>query len=182
MAKAVIQVWRRSPLTVTAAVLCAAAVIFAGGAGWSWYRAAQAGPSAYSQARDAALAAGEQAVQNFSTLDYRNVNRGLDLWEQSSTGALRGQIAAGRAQFAKEISEQRTVTTARILDAALTALNTRAGTASILAAVQLTVTPASGSPVTKENRVTGDLTRTATGWKLSGLGQAPVGPATGAGS
>jgi Mce-associated membrane protein len=163
----------------TALVLVVLAAVFAGWAGSSWYGAAHTGPSASEQLRDQVLQAGEQAVQNFNTLDYRKVAQGLALWEQSSTGTLHNEIVAGRAQFGREIQQTRTVTTARILDGALTSLNTRAGTASLIVAVQLTVTPASGTPQIKQSRLAGTLTRTPAGWKLSALGQVAVGAATG---
>jgi Mce-associated membrane protein len=165
------------PLLATALVLVVVAAAFAGWAGWSWYSAAHAGPPASAQLRDQVLQAGEQAVQNFNTLDYRKVDQGLNLWEQSSTGTLHDEIAAGRAQFIRQVQQTKTVTTARILDGALTSLNARAGTASLIVAVQITVTPASGSPVTKQSRLAGRMTRTKAGWKLSGLGQVPVGAA-----
>src|SRR6516225_1898262 len=170
------------PLVATALVLAILAAVFAAWSGWSWYRASNAGPPAGAQLRDQVLQAGEQAVQNFNTLDYRKVAAGLALWEQSSTGPLHAEIIAGRSQFEHQIQLTKTVTTARILDGALTALNPRAGTASIMVAVQITVTPASGSPVTEQSRLLGTLTRTPSGWKLSALGQVPVGaavPATG---
>jgi Mce-associated membrane protein len=47
--------------------------------------------------------------------------------------------------------------------------------------VQITVTPANGSPVTKQSRLVGTLAKTASGWKLSQLGQVPVGAASGNG-
>jgi Mce-associated membrane protein len=47
-----------------------------------------------------------------------------------------------------------------------------------MVAVQITVTPVSGSPVTKQSRLLGTLTRTQAGWKLSALGQVPVGTAS----
>ena len=166
------------PLLATALVLVVVAAAFAGWAGWSWYQASSTGPPASAQLRDQVLQAGEQAVQNFNTLDYRNVAAGLALWEQSSTGPLRTEISTGRAQFESQIKQTKTITTARILDGALTALNPRAGTASIIVAVQITVTPASGSPVTKQSRLAGTLTKTSSGWKLSQLGQVPVGAAT----
>jgi len=165
------------PLLATALVLVVVAAAFAGWAGWSWYSAAHAGPPASAQLRDQVLQAGEQAVQNFNTLDYRKVAQGLNLWEQSSTGTLHDEIAAGRAQFTRQVQQTKTVTTARILDGALTSLNARAGTASLIVAVQITVTPASGSPVTKQSRLAGRLTRVRGGWKLSALGQVPVGAA-----
>ena len=170
--------WVSDPLFATALVLVVLAAAFAGWAGWSWYSAAHSGPPASAQLRDQVLQAGEQAVQNFNTLDYRKVAQGLALWEQSSTGTLHDEIVAGHAQFARDIQQTKTVTTARVLDGALTSLNVRSHTASIIVAVQITVTPASGSPVTKQSRLLGTLTRTRSGWKLSALGQVPVGAAS----
>ena len=172
--------WVSTPLVATALVLAVLATVFAAWSGWSWYRASAAGSPPDAQLRDQVLQAGEQAVQNFNTLDYRKVAAGLALWEQSSTGPLHAEITAGRAQFTQQIEQTKTITTARILDGALTALNPRAGTASIIVAVQITVTPASGSPVTKQSRLAGTLTRTSSGWKLSQLGQVPVGAAASA--
>src|SRR5579863_1941733 len=166
------------PLVATALVLAVLAALFAAWSGWSVYRASSSGPPAAAQLRDQVLQAGEQAVQNFNTLDYRKVAAGLALWEQSSTGPLHTEISAGRAQFTRQIEQTRTVTTARILDGALTALNSRSGTASIMVAVQITVTPASGTPATKQSRLLGTMTRTPSGWKLSALGQVPVGAAS----
>lgn len=171
--------WRRSPLVVTSALLLAVAVVFAAWAGLSWLTAPRA--SGVAQARDDALREGEQAVLNFNTLSYRAVGQGLRLWEQSSTGALHSEIAAGQSTFEKQIRQAKSVTTAKILDAALTAVNVRAGTASIIVAMQITVTPAHGAAATKESRQEGVLTRTPSGWKLSSLAQAPVGAASGAG-
>jgi Mce-associated membrane protein len=171
--------WRRRPLMATSAVLLAVAVVFAAWAGLSWLTAPRA--SAIAQARDEALREGEQAVLNFNTLSYRTVGQGLKLWEQSSTGALHTEIAAGRSAFEQQIKQAKSVTTAKILDAALTAVNVRAGTASIIVAMQITVTPAHGAAATKQSRQKGVLTRTPSGWKLSSLQQAPVGAASTAG-
>jgi Mce-associated membrane protein len=172
--------WLAEPLVATALVLAVLAAVFAAWSGWSWYRASSAGPPPGAQLRDQVLQAGEQAVQNFNTLDYRHVAAGLALWEQSSTGPLHTEITAGRTQFERQIQQTKTITSARILDGALTALNPRAGTASIVVAVRITVTPANGSPVTKQSRLAGTLTRTSSGWKLSQLGQVPVGAAASA--
>jgi Mce-associated membrane protein len=173
--------WLAQPLVATALVLAILAALFAAWSGWSWYRASTAAPPPDAQLRDQALQAGEQAVQNFNTLDYRKVAAGLALWEQSSTGPLHTEIIKGRAQFERQIQQTKTITTARILDGALTALNPRAGTASIIVAVQITVTPANGSPVTKQSRLVGTLAKTPSGWKLSQLGQVPVGATSGNG-
>jgi Mce-associated membrane protein len=165
------------PLAVSLAVFVVA-VACAAWFGWSWHSAASAGPPAYSQARDRVLADGEQAVQNFNTLDYRHVGQGIQLWLQSSAGALHSEVLQGRTQFEQEVRQAKTVTTARVLDGAVTALNTRAGTASIIVALQITVLPAQGAPVTKQNRLQAQLTRTAAGWRLTEIGQVPVGGST----
>ena len=163
---------RLDPLLRTALVLLVAAVAFVGFASWSWASAPRTLSAA--RTRDQALRAGEQAVLNFNTLDYRHVGRGLRLWEHSSTGALRHEVVVGQSLFAQQIEQARTITTARILDAALTSLNDRAGRAGLIVAIQVTVTPSHGKPDTKLTRLAGQLTRTASGWKLSALSQAPV--------
>jgi len=161
-------------------VLLLAAIVLAAWAGSSWLSAPRA--SAAGQSRDQALRAGEQDILNFNTLDYRSVAQGLRLWEQSSTGALRAQIMTGQVSFEQQIKQAQTVTTARILDGALTAINTRAGTADIIVALQLTVTPAHGPATTKQSRLAGHLRSTPSGWKLSALSQVPVGPAATSGT
>jgi Mce-associated membrane protein len=166
-----------NPLLYVAIALVIIAAACAGWFGWSWYHSSHSASLAAARVRDQALQQGEQAVQNFNTLDYRTVGVGLDLWQQSSTGALLHEITMGRRQFEQEIRKARTVTTASILDGALTALNTRAGTAQIIVALQITVTPPTGAPTTKQSRLQGSLVETAGGWKLSALGQVPVGTA-----
>jgi Mce-associated membrane protein len=172
--------WRSRPLLATSAGLLAVAVLFAAWAGASWLTAPRA--SAAAEARDEALREGEQAVLNFNTLSYLTVGQGLRLWEQSSTGALHSEITAGQSAFEQQIKQAKSVTTAKILDAALTALNVRAGRASIIVAMQITVTPAHGAAATKQSRQKGVLTLTPAGWKLSSLEQVPVGAATASGA
>jgi Mce-associated membrane protein len=113
-------------------------------------------------------------VQNFNTLDYRHVKQGIRLWLQSSAGALHSQVSSGEAVFEQQVRQAKTITTARVLDGALTALNTQSGKASLLVAVQITVTPQHGSPVIKRSRLQAKLTRTAAGWRLTEIGQVPV--------
>ncbi len=168
---------RIRPLVAVLTALCLAAAACAAWSGWTWYRAAHAAPSAHARLRDQVLEQGEQAVQNFNTLDYRNVSKGINLWLSSSSGALHTEVAQGRADFAQQVRKSRTTTTARVLDAALTKLNIRAGTASLIVALQVTVVPVTGSPVVKLNRLSATLTRTSHGWLLTAIGQVPVGGA-----
>ncbi|MFE9610656.1 nuclear transport factor 2 family protein [Streptomyces sp. NPDC006012] len=163
----------------TLPALALALVLVAGGfaawTGWDWYAAAHDDSAAYAVQRDAALAAGEQAVQNLNTLDHRDVDHGLDLWESSTTGDLHDQLASGRKEFADQVEKAKTVSTARVLSGAVTELDDRAGRARILVALRVTVKASDGKSTDKDSRMLGELTRTGGSWKLSALGQAPVG-------
>ncbi|GAA3008853.1 nuclear transport factor 2 family protein [Streptomyces fulvorobeus] len=169
----------RDPLLVAAVALTVAAAGAAGWGGLSWYEAAHDDSAAYAQVRDDALAAGEQAVQNMNTLDHRKVEEGLDSWEDSTTGDLRRQLVEGRDAFVKQIESAKTVSSATVLSGAVTELDDRAGRAAVMVALRVTVTAPKGEPAVKESRMLGQLTRTSGGWKLSALGQAPVGNTAG---
>ncbi|MFC1408904.1 hypothetical protein ACEZCY_06355 [Streptacidiphilus sp. N1-12] len=165
----------RRPLLTAALALTLLAAGFAAWTGWSWYAAAHDSTAATGQSRDQVLADGEQAVQNLNTLDYRSVDQGLDVWQSSTTGDLHSQFTQGRAQFEQQVKSAQTVTTAKILSGAVTELDGKAGKASIMVAVRITVTAPKAAPSTKDSRMVADLTRTAAGWKLSALGQAAEG-------
>ncbi|WP_327112407.1 hypothetical protein OG206_04540 [Streptomyces sp. NBC_01341] len=168
-----------NPLTAAAVALTIAAACVAGWGGWSRYEAAHDDSAAYAQARDDALAAGEQAVQNMNTLDHAELDEGLDSWEDSTTGDLHRQLVDGRDAFVEQIEAAKTVSTAKILSGAVTELDDRAGKAAVMVALRVTVTAPEGKPAVKESRMLGQLTRTSAGWKLSALGQAPVGSTAG---
>ena len=163
------------PLLAVAAVLALVAAVAAAWTGWSWYGAAHDGDAAFARARDTALAAGEQAVQNMNTLDHDDLAHGLDVWEGSTTGDLHSQLVQGRDDFVKQVQLAQTDSTAKVLSGAVTELDTRAGKASVMVALQITVQAPKSKPSVKESRLLGELTRTPAGWKLSALGQAPMG-------
>lgn len=164
--------------------LLAIAVVCAGAFGWRWSdSSASAAPSGASgqsgtlsaQLVQQVLEQGERDVQSFNTLSYTNLAQGLSNWQQASTGTLRSQTTSGWSSFAKQVSKLKTTSAATILDASLTSLNNQNGTAGIIVALQVTVTPAKGSAATKRSRLEGTLTRTSSGWKLSSLAEVPVG-------
>ena len=123
-------------------------------------------------ARDDALADGRAAVEVFNTLDYRDVDAGLDRWEAVATGELLAQVKSNRATSADQIRQARTATTAEILDAALAEFDEAAGTATLLAAVSVDVTQEGQEPVNKRTRVTATLERDGDDWKVSELSTA----------
>jgi len=161
-------------LVLAALVLALAAAGAAGWTGWSWWSAAHDDSLRYSHTRDEVLRSAEQAIQNLNTLDYRTAEKGVDLWTESTTGTLRDQLTQGRQNFLTQIRKAKTVTTAKILDGAVTELDDRAGKASVIVAIELSVTPATGRPTTKRERLAGQLTRIGSTWKLSSIGQVPV--------
>ncbi|MFF4170600.1 hypothetical protein [Streptomyces sp. NPDC001744] len=163
------------PVLAAALGLTLVAGGFAAWTGHDWYAAAHDDSAAYAVQRDRALAAGEQAVQNLNTLDHRRVEQGLDLWESSTTGELHKQLVGGRQEFTSQVKSAKTVTTARVLSGAVTELDDRAGRARLLVALRVTVTTPDNKSTDKDSRMLGELTRADGQWKLSGLGQAPVG-------
>lgn len=120
-------------------------------------------------ARDDALADGRTAVEVFNTLDYRDVDAGLDRWEAVATGDLLTELKDGREASAAIIRQQKTMTTAEVLDAALAEFDEAAGTAKLLAAVSVEATHEDQEPVNKRTRITATLERDGDDWKVSEL-------------
>jgi Mce-associated membrane protein len=157
---------------VFAIVLVAVAAVFAGWAGWHWVSASN-DAGAYASTRQEVLEVGEQGIANLTTLDYKRVDEGLDRWLQSATGTLRDSLAQGRDDSRKQLEAGKSTTVGKVTDAAVTDLE--AGTAQVIAAVEITVTPEGGSPVVKRNRFEAGLSHTDSGWKLSSLRAVAVG-------
>ncbi|MEQ0562008.1 hypothetical protein ABJI51_23235 [Amycolatopsis sp. NEAU-NG30] len=161
-------------LPPVAAVLATAA---AGWSGFTWWQVAHDDGVARAAVREEALQAGRTAVAGLTTLDYRQAGPGYQHWLDLSGGALHDELAADRQGSLDRIAQAKTVTTGKVTDAAVTEVDTGAGTAKLLASVELVVTPEGGDAVTKRNRFQADLTRGPDGWRVTGLGQVPVGEA-----
>lgn len=165
----------RDPLVRVASLVTLVAAAAAAWFGWSYHSAAGDENLAYAAERDRVLAAANQAIVNLNTLDHRNVDAGLKVWQDSTTAELYDEIAQGRSRLEAEVKKAETTSTAKILESGLTELDTRAGKAAVIAAVRITITGAEGRPSENTRRFAGQLTRTSSGWKLSALGQAPTG-------
>jgi Mce-associated membrane protein len=167
---------RRGPLRIATLAIAVLAVLSCATAGWfgiSWYRAAHDESLVVGMARDAALRDAQQAAVNLNTLDYRRVQDGLNLWEQSATGTVLQEVRTNRASYARTITDSKTTTTARSLDGAVADLNERAGTARVLVGVDVTSKPAQGDPTCLRWRMQLEMLRTDTAWKVDKL--APIG-------
>ena len=96
-------------------------------------------------------------------------------WLSASTGPLHDQLARTDDTTKKTLAANATVATGRVLDAALSELDEHAGTAKMLASVEITMAKQGTAPAVKRNRFAAALSRTPDGWKLSALDQLPVG-------
>jgi Mce-associated membrane protein len=156
-----------------AAVVVTAA--FAGWSGYTWYRAAHSATITYGTARDDALASGRELVARLCTLDYHQLDQGLAQWLDASTGPLHDRLAQTDEATKKTLTQDATVSTGKVLDAGLSELDEHAGTAKLLASVEITAQKTGVAPATKRNRFAAGLTRTESGWKLSAFDELPVG-------
>lgn len=164
---------RWAVLVATGALVAATA--FAGWAGWSWLRASGDDSVSFAAERDAALQAGRQHLAQLTTLDYHDVDGGIERWVAASTGSLRDELAGTDAKTRETLRQGATVATGTVLDAAISELDQRAGTAKLLASMEITIAKSGASPTSKRNRFVAALTRTEDGWKLSALDQVPLG-------
>ncbi|GAA4706276.1 hypothetical protein GCM10023215_53110 [Pseudonocardia yuanmonensis] len=155
-------------LQVAAAVAVVAAIVF----GVLWLTTLLSGERKLAEARDDVLVAARQSAISLNTLDWHDVDGGLDRWEQTSTGAVLDEFRTNRAQYAQFVAQSRRTTTATVSDAAVSELDDRAGVARVLVGVDVTVTPDGQQPIPTRQRLQLEMTRTDAGWKVSKL--APV--------
>jgi Mce-associated membrane protein len=73
------------------------------------------------------------------------------------------------------LTDAGTVATGRVLDAAVSELDTRSGTAKLLVSVEISSVKDGSPPVAKRNRFVAGMSRVDDGWKLSALDQVPLG-------
>ncbi|GAA3008834.1 hypothetical protein [Streptomyces fulvorobeus] len=159
------------------AALLAAVLVCALG-GWPYAQARGDDQLAYAKARDAALADGRRALARLNTLDGGDpgsVKSALAAWLDSSTGPLHEQLERTRGKDARELTKSGATARGRVTDAALTALDERAGTAVLIATVDVRVSPRTGKGGTQRKRFEAGLARTGDGWKVKALTTLPVG-------
>lgn len=156
---------------VLSAAALAVALGFCSTGAWSYAQARTDQELAFARERDTALAEGRQRLTVLNTLDASTRERaeaGIAAWRDASTGALRTELA--RTEPAVGASARATVT-----EAALTALDARAGTAKLIATVRVDVTPKGGAATSDRKRLEAVLTRTGEHtWRVAALSAVPV--------
>ncbi|PZS22554.1 MAG: hypothetical protein DLM61_25815 [Pseudonocardiales bacterium] len=164
------------PLRTAILAVAVVAVVAFAATGWfavSWYRAAHDGSLSLGMDRDDVSRDAQRSMLTLNTLDYRRVQDGLTLWEQSAAGSLLTQLHANRDSYARAITDSAAITTARVLDAAVASLNEGAGTAQVLVGVDVTSQAEQGDPSCVHRRVRLDMIRVGDAWKVGTL--TPVG-------
>ncbi|MET9494629.1 hypothetical protein [Streptomyces sp. NPDC006552] len=155
-----------------AGVGLAVSLALCGTGAWSYAQARGDDDLAYGRARDAALTDGRAAVATLTTLDAStaaHARAGVTTWKGVTSGPLRTRL--GRLAPDSGASSRGVVT-----DAALTALDDRAGTAKLIATVRVETTPKGGGTAAADRkRLEAVLTRDAAGtWKVKTLNAVPV--------
>lgn len=150
----------------TLLVITVVAVLAAGFAGARWWQVEHSTAVTYADSRDAARAAGTDGVQRLNTIDYRHADAGLRDWQAVSTGALLDRFRSETETDKKRLAATKTISSAKVLRSAVTALDDRAGTASMLALVAVSL-HTNGKSSTTNTRATLELRRTSDGWLLS---------------
>jgi Mce-associated membrane protein len=162
----------RAPLIVAVVALVAGAAVLVVGlvvrlSGGSSTAADQA------KVRDTVLLSARQDIVVLNTLDYHNVDAGLSRWAAASTGTLHQQITSATAAEKKQILTGKTMTTAKVLDAAVVSLDPNNGSATVIASIELTKQPAGTAAQVERERLRAGVTRVGSTWKINSLG--PVG-------
>ncbi|WP_439378262.1 hypothetical protein [Amycolatopsis lexingtonensis] len=150
-------------------VLTVFSVLAAAFTGWTWWRAASDDSSARGRERDAVLAAAGPQLVTLNTIDYHSAAADVDRWISAATGQYGKDLSGDRQLQIDRATTARTVSTASLVQAAVTEIDVAAGSARLLAVLDVRVSTG-GSPATpKLNRLTVDVSRSASGWKIAGV-------------
>lgn len=158
----------------------AVALAFCGTGAWTYAQARTDDGLAFSRERDTVLAQGRDRIAVLNTLDAstrEHAEAGIKAWQDASTGPLHTELGATRPAVGASAR-------AAVTEAAVTALDSRAGTAKLIATVRVDVTPQGGSKATSDRkRLEAVLERTGDAtWKVKALSAVPGASADAAGS
>lgn len=148
-------------------VLAVVSVLAAAVSGWSWWRAAADDASARGRDRDAVLAAAGPELVTLNTIDYRTAAADVDRWIAATTGQYGKDLAGDRQLQIDRATTARTVSSASLVQAAVTEISAEA--ARLLAVLDVRVSTGGGAAAQRLNRLTVDVSRSPDGWKISGV-------------
>ncbi|MFI6638234.1 hypothetical protein [Streptomyces sp. NPDC050504] len=149
--------------------------VFCGFGGWSYAAADGDEELTFAQTRDRVLTAGRAHVARLSSADGTQPDAAVERWLDASTGALNEELRRTRAASEAKLRKAGTDARGTVTDAALTALDERAGTAELIATVRVQV---KGAAAPERKRFEATLARTGDGWKVQSLTAVPLGGAS----
>lgn len=164
---------RNRPTLILAGVAAVSALFMIVGA-FQWWQAGHDESLALAQTRDEVMVLAHNHIETLNSLDYRDVKGGIATWRAVTTGDLRNQLTDVKASDITNLAEQKKVTTGKVVDEALTDLNIKNGTATVIASLEVTVKGTTGEPVIKRNRYTAELLQVKGTWLLDKLLQMAV--------
>jgi Mce-associated membrane protein len=151
---------------VVAAVLSVLAAAFTG---WSWLQAASDDSAARGRERDSVLAAAGPELVTLNTIDYRSAGADVDRWIAATAGQYGKDLSGDRQVQIDRASTAKTVSTASLVQAAVTEIDVSRGTARLLAVLDVRVSTGGGAVSPRLNRLTVDVSRSDSGWKVAGV-------------
>ncbi|WAL99664.1 hypothetical protein [Streptomyces sp. Je 1-369] len=149
--------------------------LFCGFSGWTYAQTRADADLAYARDRDGALDAARRHIAVLNTMDGKDVRGSLRAWAQAADGPLADELRRTGDAGAGALEQEGTTTRATVTDAAVVALDTRAGTAKVIASVRVEVAERTGKSTTDRKRFEAGLDRKEAGWKLGSLTAVPVG-------
>ena len=165
----------RNALLIAAIVILAATTVFAAISLAVYLRRSDSATAKSAQARDDALVAARIDIATLNTLDYHNVQPGLQKWLAVSTGTFHDQLAQQTKSVASAIAKAKISTTGRVIAAAVTDLNAARTSATVIASLDTVKTPAGGTSAVDRNRYRATMQLVDGVWKIADLSIVAVG-------
>ena len=150
------------------------AALFCGWSAWSYWQARSDDSLSFGRTRDEVLRTGRQKIADLNSMDGTRIDAGLRRWLDASTGPLRDELRRTQAASRQRLLSAGTTARATVLNAAVTELDTRAGSARLIASIQIALARPGGATTTERRRYEAVLARTGQGWKLRSLTAIPV--------
>ncbi|WP_236788606.1 hypothetical protein [Amycolatopsis sp. GM8] len=159
----------KSPGMVALGALAAVSVLVAAWSGWSWWSAAHDEAAMRAHDRDAVLSAADDALTTLNTVDYHDPGPAVDRWIQVTTGELGKTLSGDRQLQLDRTTASKTVAAAEVNQAAVAELDPAAGTARVLAVLDVQLSTNGAPSVPSRTRLNASLTRTDGGWKVDSV-------------
>lgn len=117
--------------------------------------------------RDTATQVATEGLLSLNTIDHHRIGAIVDHWADITVGALSHDVRTGRAEVVRRARHDRTVASARLVQAAVTAFDAEAGNATVIAVLEISAHKAGAKPTMTRNRFRVLVQRKDDQWKLA---------------